>query len=75
MNIKNNDINLMKEFILFFTSLSDHDFQYYREFFVHNRINSEIADIIDIYNRLDKQYDFLATKAFLQALELRVIFN
>lgn len=70
-----NENKLMKEFILFFANLPDYDFHYYTEYFIHNRINSEIADIITHYIRLDNKYDFLATKAFLKAIELRGLFN
>ncbi|QVK19457.1 hypothetical protein KHQ81_07180 [Mycoplasmatota bacterium] len=70
-----NENNLMREFILFFANLPEHDFHHYSEYFIHNRVHSEIADIITHYIRLDKSYDFLATKAFLKAIELRALFN
>ncbi len=70
--IENND--LMNEFIFYFSTLSDHDFQNYTDFFIHNKIHETISEVCYYYVRLDNHYDYLVTRAFLKALEVRDLY-
>ena len=62
--------NLIEEFVLFFSNLPEKDFQDYIDFFIHNKIDSNISEIVNRYISLDNEYDYFATRAFLKALEI-----